>query len=360
MPPKELRIAVAGCGHLGSYHLQKVRNLELETATDTVTRIRLCGAAEPQGERGQRIAEQYKIPVASSYTALCDNLPLAERPNALIVATPTERHWAVCKEALAYDDGVHLLVEKPLASLVSEGAAIVAAAESAAKVLHVGHSERFNPAIEAALKIADAPRYIVIERLAPFSGRSTDIDVIYDLMIHDLDLVGALLALPQAGGLPGRVITAEALVEVRAIGVPIVTMNMDMTAARLEFDSGAVAQLSASRASMEPSRKIRLFTKERYISIDAGEQHIKSVRRIVLANPPAGETAWPQLSGEPIEVESRTDDALTAQLREFIRGVVAHDESASEAVARVDGRAALRALRWAEAVQQAVDKNPVA
>ncbi len=345
--PKPLRIAVSGCGRLGSYHVEKIHQLQQEAGAMPVV---LCGAVDPSAERRNEVAARYGVRVAEDLHSFLEGLGPEEAPEALVVASPTDTHQKVGLQALGHAGGMHLLIEKPLAATPQEAEELVAVAKARGRVLQVGHSERFNPAIEAALKIADAPRYIVIERLAPFSGRSTDIDVIYDLMIHDLDLVGALLQLgPNA---PHE----DPLVEVRAIGVPIVTMNMDMTAARLAFSSGAVAQLSASRASLVPSRKIRLFTNERYISIDATLQTVKSVRRVLPTAAPEGDVEqWPELSGEEIEVETREDDALMAQLRDFVAVISAQQSGTPHARPRVDGVAGLRALRWADAVQRAVD-----
>lgn len=320
-----VKLAVIGCGHLGSYHLDKAVALQAEGV------LSLVGAVDIDGDKRERASERAGVATFASLAALLES----QRPTAVVVATPTETHRAVACEAIAA--GCHVLVEKPLASSASDGAAIIdaAAAHSSPRLLQVGHTERFNPAIEAALSVADRPRYAVIERLAPFSGRSTDIDVILDLMIHDLDLVAALFR--------------SELIEIRAIGVPIVTEAMDMASVRLGFADGAVAQLSASRASMEPSRKIRLFTQERYISIDSGAQTIKSVRRL----PAVPGSEWPQLSGDPIEVPERSDDALMAQLRHFVAAIRGEERL------RVDGAAGLAALAMAERIN-AVIRIPLA
>ena len=224
--------------------------------------------------------------------------------------------------------GWHILVEKPLAHDVPAARQLVTMARVCGRMLQVGHTERFNPAIAAALRIADRPHYITAERLGPFSGRGTDVDVVFDLMIHDLDIVASLVSAP--------------LQEIRAVGVPVLTQAVDMASARLAFANGTVAQLSAGRASLEASRKIRLFTQQRYVSIDCAKREVKSVRRLPAAEP----SAWPEIFAEPIDVPA--DDALAVQDREFVSSI------ANGQAPRVDGAAGLRALELAEAVKAAM------
>ena len=306
------RVVVVGAGHLGSFHLEKMAILQQEGLAQ------LAGVVDLDPKVGQATAQKYAIPAAQSIGEL------KVEADAAIVATPTVTHLQIATEAL--ERGWHVLVEKPIASTVAEASALVEVAAQHQCLLQVGHTERFNPAIAAALAVADRPRYLVAERLGPFSGRSTDIDVVLDLMIHDLDIVASLI--------PSH------LVETRAIGVPVLTSEIDMASARLAFADGSVAQLSAGRASLEPSRKIRMFTLERYVSIDCGSQEVKSVRRL----PPLPDSPWPQIAGEPVEVQP--GDALLLQDRDFLRCV------SSGASPRVDGNAGLRALRLAEAVKK--------
>jgi predicted dehydrogenase len=305
------RIIVVGAGHLGTYHLQKI--------SKDMAAV-LAGAVDSSLEARDTASRTFQVPAAA---ALCE---LAGKADAAIIATPTTTHHDLTLSALS--SGLHVLVEKPIAATTEQAAAMIAAAARQKLLLQVGHSERFNPAIAAALAIADRPRYIVTERLGPFSGRSTDVDVILDLMIHDLDIVASLIPSPLA--------------EVRAIGMPVLTNEIDMAAARLEFADGAVAQLAAGRASLEPTRKIRLFTLERYVSIDCVKREVRSVRRL----PPEPGSLWPQITGEPIEVPP--GDALMAQDHHFVECV------ASSRRPRVDGEAGLRALELAQAVKSAL------
>ncbi|HSI04616.1 MAG: Gfo/Idh/MocA family protein [Myxococcota bacterium] len=307
----KVRIAVVGGGHLGTYHCQKIVADE---------RAQLVAVIDPVDEKRQKLASLHHV---SAFATLAE---LRDPVDAVIVATPTRTHSAIAHEAL--ERNLHVLVEKPITATTSEAVALVEAAKKRGRVLQVGHTERWNPAVTAALAMVDKPGYIVAERLAPFSGRSTDVDVVLDLMIHDLDIVGALIS--------------AKLVETRSVGVPIITSEIDMAAARLQFEDGTVAQISAGRASLEPVRKIRLFTKERYVSIDCAAREVKSVRRL----PPEPGSTWPQISGEPVEVPP--GDALQLQDRDFIRCILENGRP------RVDGPAGLRALELAEAVKQAL------
>jgi predicted dehydrogenase len=309
-----LRVAVAGAGHLGTYHLQKIR--ELVNTGEAL----LAGVIETDAKKREKAAAEFGCPGAAALGELSGPL------DAVIVATPTVAHREVA--AAAIERGCSVLVEKPIAVSLDDGRALCELAKKKGVVLQVGHTERFNPAIAAALAVADRPRYITTERLGPFTGRSIDIDVVLDLMIHDLDIVGSLIDAPLA--------------EVRAIGVPVLTREIDMANARLAFGDGSVAQLSAGRASLEPSRKIRMFTLERYVSIDCVAQEVKSVRRL----PAEGDASFPQITGEPVEVEQ--GDALLSQDRDFIRCV------REKRAPRVDGLAGVRALELAMAVKKAL------
>lgn len=306
-------IALIGLGHSGAYHLSKLQRLEREGLA------RLVGVVDIAQDVREQAARDLGVPSAAR---LAD---LPERPAAVVLATPSHTHADLGCEALAL--GCHVLVEKPMASSVAEAQRLADAAHQAGRILQVGHSERFNPALRAALAVADRPRYIEAERLGPFTGRSVQDDVIFDLMIHDLDLVGHLVSAP--------------LVEVRALGVPVLTQHVDMANARLTFGDGSVAQLSAGRASLEPCRKVRLFTMERYLSVDCLGGHVKSVRRLP---PPPGQS-WPEIAGEPVRVVEA--DALYEQARAFVQAVA----SGTPSPVAADAGAGLRAVQWAEQIR---------
>ncbi len=307
-------IVVIGAGHLGRFHIAKL-------VADPAAR--LLGAVEVDPARAQVIRDEFGIRCEASLEAF---LPDA---HAAVIAAPTVHHHALALHALAH--GLDILIEKPIASTEEQAREIITLAAEKGCLVQVGHTERFNPAVAAALAIADAPRYITTERLGPFSGRSTDIDVVLDLLIHDLDIVSSLVSSP--------------LRSVSAVGVPVLTEETDMCSARLEFDNGVVAEMKAGRASLEPSRKIRLITQERYVSIDCGERNVKSVRRV------ADSGGGPQVQGEPVPVAE--GDALALQAAAFLSCVQ------TRSIPTVCGEAGLRALELANAVN-AVMTTPYA
>jgi len=306
-----VKVVVVGAGHLGNYHLQKM-------AADPAAE--LVGFVETGAERRAEMQARYHVRAEPDLRAF------ANQADAAVIATPTSSHMQ--SATLALELGLDVLIEKPIAVTLDEADRLIGLAKARGKLVQVGHTERFNPAIAAAMGVADRPGYIVAERLGRFSGRSTDVDVILDLMIHDLDIVGALVHSPLA--------------EVRAIGVPVLTSEVDMATARLAFTDGTVAQLTAGRASLEPVRKIRLFTRERYLSIDCATREVKSVRRL----PPEPGSAWPQIMGEPVDVPE--GDALALQDADFIACV------RERRTPRVDGMAGRKALELAEAVKAAM------
>ena len=303
-----MRVAVVGFGHLGTYHAQKVAKHP---------GAELIGIVDPSPER-QAAAKTAGFNVLTDWQAI----PL----DALIIAAPTLEHASLAKAALNH--GLHVLVEKPMTNTAAEGQEIIELASQKNLVLQVGHVERFNPAFQAVKDKLHAVKYITGERLSPFSGRSTDIDVIADLMIHDLDIIASLIDSEVA--------------EVRAVGMPIITHEVDMASVRIEYQNGTVAELSAGRASLEPSRKIRFITTERYVSIDYGSKEIKVVKRNI-------NQEQVSISMEPANAEAY--DQLEAQFDAFYQSVM-HD-----APVAVDGRAGLRALQLAESIQGAISAH---
>ncbi len=306
-----LRAAVVGVGHLGRWHAQKLKQIE---------GVDLVALVEPDAARAEEMGKEFGLAPLDSIEAL-PAIDLA------IVATPTLLHLTVAEALLAR--GVHLLIEKPVVPTPADGARLLAAARRAGKIVQVGHIERFNPAVVAAEAVFDQPWYMVSERLGPFKTRSLDVDVIDDLMIHDIDL-----CLAWMGG--GEV------ADVRAVGVSIMTNLVDMANARIEFASGAVASLTASRSSLESSRKVRLFTEQRYLSLDLEKKEAKSVRRLRAAEP----GGWPEIEGEPMQVV--TSDALLEQDRAFVRACIEGSKP------KVTLEAGLAAVELAARVKQAL------
>jgi predicted dehydrogenase len=236
------RLGVVGAGTLGARHVRVLAELSRETAAP----IAMAGVFDVRADRAQHVASEHGVPVFAALSALLDDV------DGVIVAAPTVRHREIAEKALAH--GRDVLVEKPIADSVESAHALVAAATAAGRQLFVGHSERFNPAVRAALPALRPPRFLEARRLAEFSPRATDVDVVLDLMIHDLDLVLAF--------------TGEAPTAVDAIGVAVLTESFDLAHAQLQFASGTVASLTASRVSPEKLRKLRVFADHAYLSLD--------------------------------------------------------------------------------------------
>ncbi|HEY6361718.1 MAG TPA: Gfo/Idh/MocA family oxidoreductase, partial [Vicinamibacterales bacterium] len=250
-----LRIAVIGVGHLGQHHAR------LLSAMDGVD---LVGVVDTRPGRAREIAAKYGT------TAFTDAAEVAERVDAVSIATPTTSHVDLALPFIAA--GVPVLIEKPIASSLEAADRLIAASDGGAPVA-IGHTERFNPAVAAALPLVSEPRFIEIHRLGTFPERSLDIDVIFDLMIHDLDV---LLA----------VVRSE-VVSVEAVGVNVLTPRADIANARLRFASGCIANVTASRISRDRVRKARFFQRSSYVSIDYAAQEVDVYRLLTQDGRPA-------------------------------------------------------------------------
>jgi len=299
-----VRIAVVGVGHLGRHHariLSSLRGVELVAVVDV---------------NRERAAE---IAAANHTQALFDARDLAGRVDAVTIAVPTEQHAAIALPFL--DAGVPALVEKPLARSLAEADSMIAAAANAGVALAVGHTERFNPAVDAARPLLTDPRFIEVHRLGTFPERSLDIDVVFDLMIHDIDVV---LSLIDAG-----------VESIDAVGVPVLTGRVDIANARVRFANGCIANLTASRISRERVRKIRFFQPSAYVSIDYAAQKVETYRVVT-----SGAVA--SIEGGDVAVESR--EPLERELADFV------DAIASKRPPRVDGAQGRRALALAQRI----------
>ena len=231
------RVGVVGVGSLGFHHARLLSNM---------AGAQLVGVYDTRAERQAEVVAKLGVPPASSLAALLD------RVDALVIAVPTQAHEAVALPAV--QRGIHVLIEKPIAPSLGAADRILAVARTAGALVQIGHVERFNAALRACEPYLEEPMFVESHRLAPFGPRGTDVAVVLDLMIHDLDLVLSLMK--------GRVET------ISAVGVPVLTSSPDIANARLEFAGGGVANLTASRVSLERMRKIRFFQRSGYISLD--------------------------------------------------------------------------------------------
>ena len=307
MSGEALRVAVVGVGHLGRHHARIASALEGVTLTAVV---------DLKADRAAEVAAAHQT------TALTDYRELLDRVDAVVVAVPTEAHLAVALPFL--ERGIGVLVEKPMAQSLDEADAMLAAASASGATLAVGQTERYNPAVAAVLPLVTSPRFIEVHRLGAFSERSLDIDVVFDVMIHDLDII---LALVQSE-----------IVSIEAVGVPVLTPKFDIANARLRFASGCIANVTASRISRDRVRKIRFFQPDAYISIDYAEQSAEGWRLT------RRDGQRPQIQGGAIPVQA--DEPLRRELADFVGAI------RERRAPLVDGVAGRRALALATEIAE--------
>jgi predicted dehydrogenase len=316
-----LRIGVIGAGVMGGHHARKVRDRARDYGD-----VALAGISDRDRARAEAIAGEMGV------SAVAETEELYDSCDAAIVAVSAVEHYEVARRAL--EAGLDVLVEKPIAATLAEADALVDLAERGGRVLQVGHQEWFNAALRVVRQQIDRPRFGEIHRMGPFPERGTDVDVVRDLMIHDIEILQQLLGTEPE--------------QVDAVGVPVITDHVDIANARLTFPGACVANLTASRVSVAPLRKFRLFQRDAYFSIDFHAQKAVLFRRV-----PDGE------GGKKIEMqqlETDPEDALAAQLEVFIAGVRARTLEGLGGVSGAQAAAALRtALRVIDAMPETDD-----
>jgi predicted dehydrogenase len=307
-----VRTAVIGVGYLGRFHAQKYASL---------SGSRLVAVVDANRETRERVAAELGC------RALADYRDLLDEADAVSIATPTPLHFPIAQECL--ERGVHVLVEKPITETPEQARALIATAARCGRVLQVGHLERFNAAILALEGSLGRPRFVESHRLAPFKERGTDVNVVLDLMIHDIDLIQSLVNSP--------------IVSIDAVGTSVFSAGLDIANARIRYANGCVANTTASRVSMKTERKLRLFQDDAYVSIDLQQKVLTIVRK-----PPAAAAATPgQVSIEERSYEQ--GDALKMEIEAFLRAI---REGVSPVVSGEDGLRALEtAIRITELVQ---------
>jgi predicted dehydrogenase len=303
MTSSDLRLAVIGVGHLGRHHARILSGLP---------GVRLAGVVDLNGERAREIAATYGTEVVA------DLARLPGAVDAVTIAVPTESHLAVALPLVTA--GIPVLIEKPLARSVADADVLLAAARERGVTVAVGHTERFNPAVAAAREHLGAPRFIEVHRLGTFPDRSLDIDVVFDLMIHDLDVIFSIVRSP--------------VVAIDAVGVPVLTPRVDIANVRLRFASGCIANLTASRISRDRVRKIRVFQTDSYVSVDYAAQELEVWR---LVRPPAG---IPTIEGGKQDVAN--EEPLKRELVDFVDAI---RTGRPPGVTGDDGRRALQAAQ---------------
>ncbi|MEE9142252.1 MAG: Gfo/Idh/MocA family oxidoreductase [Gammaproteobacteria bacterium] len=279
---KTLKTAVIGVGHYGNYHAQKYAALENSD---------LVAIVDSNPDRAAQIAEELGA------TGLTDYRELIGKVDAVSVVVPTQYHYQIAKEFL--ENGTHTLVEKPITPSVDEAAKLTAIANANDLILQVGHLERFNPVVLALEQDLREPKFIESNRVAPFSARSTDVNVVLDLMIHDIDLIHGMVRSPVD--------------EISANGTPVISEKIDIANARLQFANGCVANVTASRVGFKTERLLRMFEQDAYISVDMHNRILKVYRRT------EGGSQTSRLPGVSVHEQAyEKGDALMLEIEAFL------------------------------------------
>jgi len=328
-----LRVGVVGCGAFGCNHARVYRDLQADAAQN----VQFVGVADLDYSRAQSLAHEFETQAFRSADEL-----IAAGVQAASVAVPTVSHLEVARQLM--QSGVDVLIEKPLATSIAEADELIDLARRHNRIAQAGHLERFNPAVRATVPLLTQPMFFEVHRLSVFTPRSLDIDVILDLMIHDLDVVLSFVN--------------SAVKEIRAVGLPILSPKVDIANVRMEFDSGCVANFTASRVSTERIRKLRFFQPHQYVSLDYSRQDVLVLSVAELQPEPAGldpfnpgsvaASAFPGIT--PFRPAVQQQEPLRAELSSFLRAV---RERSTPEVTLEDGRRALAtAMQIVEAIAE--------
>ena len=301
---EKLRVGVVGVGYLGKFHTEKYANMP---------DVELVGVVDADLKRAQEVADRLGT------QAFATHLDLMDKVDAASVVVPTAAHFDVSLDFLRHN--VDILIEKPVTSTLRQADELIEYAESNGLLIQVGHLERFNSAVGALRDIVKAPMFIESHRLSTFKGRGTDVSVVLDLMIHDIDIISNFVR--------------SEIRDIRAAGIPVISHEVDIANARIEFESGCVANVTASRISMKNERKIRLFQRDAYVSVDFSSHEITVIRK-------TGEHPEGIIPGMDIQNLCFTKgDALEDELKSFVRAVKRRE------VPEVTGKMGRDALRIA-------------
>jgi predicted dehydrogenase len=303
---------VVGVGVFGRNHARVYKELEQQGEP-----VRLLGVVDPDLSRADAVAGEFGC---KGFGSVQQMLTTHSELQAASVAAPTVHHLQVARELMKA--GVDVLIEKPLAATLPEAEELVALAAKHKRIAQAGHLERFNPAVRATIPLLTQPMFFEVHRLSVFTPRSLDVDVVLDLMIHDLDIVLAFAKSPVK--------------EVRAVGLPILSGKVDIANVRLELESGCIANFTASRVSTERVRKLRFFQPQQYVSLDYGRQEVLVFTVGHDGNPSRAPSANPQIGVTKLPVAS--EEPLHAELKSFLRAV---REGSTPVVPLEDGRRAL-------------------
>jgi predicted dehydrogenase len=281
---KKLRVAVVGVGYLGQFHAEKYAQMK---------DVQLVAVADINPARADEIAKRLKVP------AIYDHNELIGKVDAVSIVVPTSEHYQVSKNFLSHE--IDLLIEKPITTTLEQADELIGLAEEKGLIIQVGHLERFNSAVVALEDIVKQPLFIESDRLSVFKDRGTDVSVVLDLMIHDIDIIS-------------NFVKSEVHM-IRAAGAPVITKKIDIANARLEFTSGCIANVTASRISLKNERKIRLFQRDAYVSVDFAKRNIMVIQR----NDAFTKGIIPGMDIQNLSFNS--GDALEDELRSFVNAV---------------------------------------
>jgi predicted dehydrogenase len=307
----ELRAAVVGVGRLGSLHAHKYASLP---------GVKLCYVIDLDAQRAHEVAAQ------TGAVALGDHRQLAGKVDLASVAVPSLAHYTIASDLMRA--GIDVLIEKPMAATLAQARQLSAIADDHGRILQVGHLERFNPAIVRLRPLLNQPRFIECHRLAPFTERGTDVDVVLDLMVHDLDVILSL--------------TPAAVTSLEAVGVAVLTDRIDVANARIRFADRLIANLNTSRVAPRRERKIRFFQPDTYISVDYEARRIQVYRK----NPAPPGATYPVISAEQIDVGE--GDPLRDEILAFVHSVRTRRRP------EADAAAGLRVMELSERIVEAI------
>ncbi len=311
---QKIRAAVIGVGYLGRFHAQKYAQLK---------QCELVAVVDARPEACEAVAREVGARALADYRGLLGEV------DAVSIVTPTALHFPIAREFL--ESGAHVLVEKPITETPQQARELIRLAAKQGRVLQVGHLERFNPAIVGAEQHLRAPRFIECHRLAPYKERGTDVSVVLDLMIHDIDIV--------------QMLVGSAIESIDAIGTPVFSEDVDIANARIRFANGCVANVTASRVSLKTERKLRVFSAEAYVSMDLQQKIVTVIRK----------RAGPAVPGQlPVTIEERNfepGDALQSEIHSFLTCI----QQGTAPV--VSGEAGLAALETAIQITAQVQKS---
>ncbi|HHT9127645.1 MAG TPA: Gfo/Idh/MocA family protein [Candidatus Wujingus californicus] len=328
-----LKVAVVGVGHLGKEHARVYAEMP---------GVELFGVVDIQRKQAEKVAQQYNTGYFLNYKDITDKV------QAVSIAVPTKSHYAIAKDFLQH--GVHVMIEKPMTGTVLEARELIDISKSKGLVLQAGYIERFNPAIAAIKRLSVNPKFIECHRLSPFTFRSADIGVVLDLMIHDIDIL--------------LYITNSKVKKFDAVGVNVISDKEDIANVRVQFQNGCVANVTASRVSITPMRKIRLFSEDSYISIDYQKKDAliyKKSPELTLKSLNISDTNVSTIAdlksyvfGDLLKIEHiKMDDyePLKKELESFVDCIVSHKEPV------VSGEEGLRAIEVANDILREIEKN---